>query len=149
MVGYKYINWTDATIRAIKIYEDMKHCIETSQGCLEEVNDRMISPRGSNLSKQPVAGGTSQTEDAWISGIDRKQTIAEKLKEAERYMAWFKPAWDRLTEEERIILEESYIKRGERPWTEHAANRLHCSVPELYRRRNDALERMKVLLYGG
>jgi hypothetical protein len=149
MIASKYINWTDATIRAIKCYEDMQYCLDTAQASIDAINDRMTSPKGSNLSKQPVSGGGSQIEDAWISGIDRKQAVADKLSEAQRYMAWFKPAWERLAEEERIILEESYIKRGERPWTEHAANRLHCSVPELYRRRNEALERMKMLLYGG
>ena len=150
-IAHKFVNWSQATISAAKACSDMEFCISHSRQAISDADSRMYNPKGTNLSREPVSGGTSKAEDTWINCIDAKQNVQSKLQDAEAYMAWFKPAWNRLKEEERILIEERYmIQRinGER-WVISASNRVPYERTRIYEKSDEAIRRLTTMLYAG
>lgn len=150
-IANRFVDWTGATIKAIKCYKDMRYCIEASQDKLRDLTDRMESPKGSKLSDMPRSSGGNKTEDAWVGCIDGKITIEHKLKEARSYMEWFCPAWNRLTETEKILLEERFINKNYSTdsWINSARTRVNYEKTQLYEKSNEAVERLKIMLFAG
>lgn len=149
MIQEKFVDWHRATVNAIRAYQDMDYILSTSSDLASDLEDRLTKPGGSNVDRQPVSGGGSRTEDSWAYCIDQLDTLESKRKKAQEYMDWFRPAWGRLTEEERIVLEEHYmIQRIGGRWMESAANRLHIERSSVYRLNDAAVDRLSSLLYG-
>jgi len=64
-------------------------------------------------------------------------------------MAWFQPAWNTLTEQERSILQECYMAGSVRDGTRaRLADELNYTERHIDRLRGDALRRLKLLLFG-
>jgi hypothetical protein len=150
LIAQSFVDWQKATINALKSYEAMRHCIDTAGESLLRADDRLYSLKGATTNKEPVQGGGSRPEDAWASAIDHKAVVMDKLGNAKRYMAWFKPAWDKLTEAERIVLYERWIvHRDDRGrWVDSVKARLFIEQSQCYERSAEALERLCMLLYG-
>jgi len=65
-------------------------------------------------------------------------------------MDWFKPAWEQLTDDERYCL-ETFYGDGNTYGSSAAyyiAEYLHVEQPTAYKRKNRALDRLTVLLFG-
>ena len=150
MIAYKFVDWEQTTIRALKSYEAMKHCIDTADEALLKADDRLYSLKGATTGKEPVQGGGSRPEDAWATAIDHKTVIMDKLGKAKEYMAWFQPAWDKLTEPERVVLYERWIvhRDDKGGWVNSVKARLFIEQSQCYERSSEALERLCMLLYG-
>ena len=150
MIQQKFVNWEAATINALKSYEAMQHCIDQYTEQMQQANDRLYNLKSATTDKDPVQGGGSKPEENWINGIDRKMLLCGKMEDAEKFMAWFGPAWAKLTEGERIVLEERWmVHRTDRGgWVESVRNRLHIEQAQCYRECDQALERLTLFLYG-
>ena len=79
-----------------------------------------------------------------IAEID---VLQERYRQAEEFMAWFKPAWEQLTEDERFVLDIFYMNGGEYA-IEQIMEHFHVVRKTAYNRKNDALNRLTCLLYG-
>ena len=150
MIQQKFVNWEAATINALKSYEAMQHCVDQYAEQMQQANDRLYNLKSATTDKDPVQGGGSKPEENWINGIDRKMLLCSKIEDAEKFMAWFGPAWARLTEAERIVLWERWgehrIDRG--GWVESVRIRLFIEQSQCYERCQEALKRLCMLLYG-
>ena len=149
MIQNDFIDYLSATKAAIRAYTDMEYNCSALDAVATAVDDDMIHPPGGGYSDTPTHGGGNRREEAWCLGIDQKDLLRDKLAKARAYMTWFKPAWDRLTEEEKIVLEEHYMhQRLAGSWLNSASNRLHVEQATLYRMNAMALKRLSTLLYG-
>jgi hypothetical protein len=65
-------------------------------------------------------------------------------------MEWFKPAWEELTDDERYCLETFYGDSNSYGSNAayYVAEYLHIEQPTAYKRKNRALDRLTVLLFG-
>lgn len=154
MIQNDFIDYISATKAAVRAYSDMGYICASYDGFARAQNEDMIHPPGGGYSDTPTHGGGNKTEEAWCRGIDQKQMLIDKLAKAKAYMTWFKPAWERLTEEERIVLEEHYMhQRLAGSWLYSVQKRLESSnLPmertKIYQVNERALERLSVLLFG-
>jgi len=149
MIQDKYIDWQRATIKAIKDYEDMRFILANYESQRNDIDDRMTKPGGSNVNRQPVSGGGDKTEESWAYFIDQIVDLESNYSKAKEFISWFTPAWERLSDREKIILEEQYmIERLSGSWEMSAMERLHVERAEIFRLRRRALARLSVLLYG-
>ena len=89
-------------------------------------------------------------EDRIIKNIDEIDIIKERYRQAVEYMDWFKPAWEELTDEERYCLETFYGDNNAYGSSAayYIAEYLNIEQPTAYKRKNRALDRLTVLLFG-
>lgn len=64
-------------------------------------------------------------------------------------MSWFAPAWLQLSGEERLLLETFYMG-GENKTVavENISEQFHIERAQIYRRKDKALSRLNIFLYG-
>lgn len=150
MIQQKFVNWEAATINALKSYEAMQHCIDHYAEDIQAANDRLYNLKSATTDKDPVQGGGSKPEENWVGAIDRKLLLEYKMQDAQRFMTWFEPAWEKLTEAERVLLFERWVVHREDRgrWVESVRIRLFIEQSQCYERCQEALKRLTQLLFG-
>ena len=73
-----------------------------------------------------------------------------RYKEALEYMKWFECAWEALSEDDKDILMEFYGEEREYGdgVVDELAEKFHIERSSVYRRKNRAVEKLAMLLYG-
>ena len=85
-----------------------------------------------------------------LNGIEEIDILKERYRQAVEYMDWFQPAWDQLTEDERYVLDTFYSDTncyGSNA-AYYIASHFHIEQSSAYKRKNRALDRLTVLLFG-
>ena len=98
----------------------------------------------------PHAHNPNAGEERLLNGIVEIDLLRERYRQAVEYMDWFKPAWEQLTDDERYCL-ETFYGDGNTYGSSAAyyiAEYLHVEQPTAYKRKNRALDRLTILLFG-
>ena len=147
-IMWKYLDKRSATIAAIKDYDSMAFVLMNTGRLIQQANDR-ISTGGMKLDSQPSVHDPKSGEKQILAVVDEISILEERQQEALDYMDWFKPAWEQMQEEERYILQTFY---AENSYGSNAAydiaDKLNIEPPTVYKRKNRALSRLQVLLFG-
>ena len=129
----------------------MQHIIDHTDEEIASVSDRMTSLGSPSFSDTPRSGSNPQgNENRIIAAIDEIDVLRERYRQAVEYMDWFQPAWQALTEDERIVLSEFYWKE-EDSQTEALYNlcdRFGIERTSVYKKKNRALAKLALLLFG-
>lgn len=148
-IVWKYLDKRSATIEAISDYGSMKFIIDHTDQKIKEEQDRMIGLGAMVMDGMPHLKNPKAGENRVVQGIDEINVLKERYRQAVEYMEWFVPAWKELSEEEQDILETFF---GEDNYGDYAADsltqRYHVSRPTVYRKRDKALDRLTILLFG-
>lgn len=81
--------------------------------------------------------------------LDEIDVLVERYRHAMEYRAWFQPAWDALSDNDRLILSEFYMSGNVKSGAcARLEQRLHCSAATVDRNRSKALSRLTLLLFG-
>lgn len=86
-------------------------------------------------------------EERIIRGLGDVDVLLERYRQAAEYMAWFRPAWEALAEDERYVLAEFY-QDGRRGAVDRICGHFQIERSSAYNKKNRALQRLAVLLYG-
>lgn len=146
---WKYLDKRSATIAAIKDYDSMAFIIRDTEAQIERANDKLTSA-GPKLSAIPSVHDPKATEKKILAAVDQINILQERYSEAQEYMAWFTPAWAQLVEEEQYILRTFYSEKNGYGCNAayEIADKLHIEQAAAYKRKNRALSRLQVLLFG-
>ena len=150
-IVWNYLDKRSAAIGALKDYNGMQFILEHTDEDIAAVRDRMIglgSPVLSDMPKGP--GNPAAAENRLAGAIDDIDVLKERYRQAVEYMAWFRPAWDSLSEDDRYILSKFYMN------TNDSQADVVCEVCEYFsierssafRKKNRALDKLSLLLYG-
>ena len=149
-IMYKYLDKRAGTIAAIKDYDSMRFIIRNTDREIDSERDRMAGTGSPPMDGMPRAHNLSAAEDRIINSIDEIDVLKERYRQAAEYMNWFQPAWEQLTEDERFVLETFY--GGVNSYGSGAVNYIssHYGIEQTsaYKRKNRALDRLTVLLFG-
>ena len=149
LIAWQYLDKKAATINALKDYDSMKYIIEHTDDEIYSIESHMDSPRSALINGMPKVKNPKSFEDNLISRIEEIDVLKERYRQALEYMEWFKPAWDELTKEERILLTEFFLSTSSK--TEAVLNlsdKLFLERAQVYRRKDSALNHLALLLYG-
>ena len=127
-IMWKYLDKRSATIAAIKDYDAMQFIINSTDDEIKRTYEKMTSVGSPKWDGMPHAHNPNAVE----------------------YMDWFKPAWEQLTDDERYCL-ETFYGDGNTYGSSAAyyiAEYLHVEQPTAYKRKNRALDRLTILLFG-
>ena len=144
-VCWSFLDKRQATIDALKSYHDMEFIIQNTSDEIKTVRVEMEGIGAVNVDRLPHAHNKRAGEERIIGGIEKIDILRERYRQAEEYMAWFKPAWERLTDDERFVLEAFYVKEtGYKQVMQHFCIERSSANNKKYR----ALDRLTVMLYG-
>ena len=149
-IAWIYLDKKTAAIDALKDYASMEYIVNNCPDDLAEVRERMTAIPSANLTGLPKQRNPQSGEARLAASLDEIDVLKERYRRALEYMEWFRPAWDVLTEEEQLILSEFFL-REDISKTEAILNlgeQFHLERAQVYRRKDKALDRLALLLYG-
>ena len=109
MISWSYLDKRDATIKALKDYDIMKFIIEDTSDEIRQIKQKAESIGAPKYSEHIRSGNAHSGEDRIVNAIEEIDTLRERYRQAQEYMAWFEPAWKQLSEDEQYILESVYL----------------------------------------
>ena len=149
-IPWAYLNKCAATIDALTDYNSMKHILLSYADDATEVREHLVSVHAPVLSwGAPGVVNPHATDGRIARSLDLADVVEDRYEQALEYMAWFQPAWDALSDDERFILSEIYMNETNR--TEailSIGERLNLERAQVYRRKDKAVSRLSLLLYG-
>jgi len=149
LIAWKYLDKQQATLNALGDYKNMAAIIEITPTEIKNIKDDMSSPRSSNYDGMPHTRDPQSGENILCSVIDKSDVLRNRYQQAVEFMSWFNPAWLELNDEERLILEEFYMREGSKTNAlENICELLHIERAQIYRRKDKALNRLTIFLYG-
>lgn len=150
-IAWLYLDKRSAAISALKDYESMKYIAAHAQQHIAEREGHMTSigsPVLTTMPKGPSKPGAG--ENRIVKALDEINVIHEQRQRAQAYMAWFEPAWSFLSEDERFVLTHFFMC-DEYKQVDNVLDiceRYHIERSSAYKKKDRALARLTLLLYG-
>ena len=141
------MNWKHEAIDKLKQYEAKKQALRSIPVEISRLEASMKSIRSTTADAIPVKGGGSGREDMVLSNIVHREELKIALEQAQKWVDRVDAGLTVLCADERLILEKLYMKPG-RGNMERLCGELMCEQATIYRRRDKALYRFTVCLYG-
>ena len=147
---WKYLDKRSAAVDALKDYGSMKFIIGHTDDEIRSAYEKMEGVSSPQLDGMPHSHNPQASEDRIVKGIEEIDVLKERYRQAVEYMAWFVPAWEELTEDERYVLEAFYGEDNQygSNAADDVADYFQIERASAYRRKNRALERLTILLFG-
>jgi len=145
MISWSYLNKREATIKAIKDYDIMKFIIEDTNNEIRQINEQTESIGVPKYAEHIRSRNTHSGEDRIINAIEEIDTLKERYRQAQEYMAWFEPAWRQLSEDEQYILESYYLEEASYL---DICDHFNIEKSSFYVKKKRALDHLTTLLYG-
>lgn len=147
---WKYLDKRSAAVDALKDYGSMKFIIEHTDDEIKAAYEKMGGVSSPKSDGMPHARNPHAAEDRMIKGIEKIDVLKERYRQAVEYMAWFLPAWEELSEDERYVLESFYGDSNEYGSSViyKIADHFHIEQSSAYNKKNRALHHLTILLFG-
>lgn len=150
-IAWLYLDKRNAVINAIKDYESMRYIIQTAPSEITATQESMTSIGSPALSDMPKGPRDPHAaENRIVKAMDSISLLNERYRRAEEYMAWFLPAWKILSEQEQFVLSRFYMDDESKQVDSvgEICERFHIERTSAYKKKDRALSRLTLLLYG-
>lgn len=142
------MDWEAEAIEKLQGYESRCRDPETIPRDLERLEASFTGIRSARLDGMPRAGScTSAREDAMLDNITCRDRLKRRLEEARLWVSIVDGGLSALDDEERLVLELLFIHR-DKGNIDRLCERLCVEKSTVYARRNKALRRFTIALYG-
>ncbi len=147
---WKYLDKRSAAVDALKDYSSMKFIIDHTDEEIKSAYEKMGGISSPQFDGMPHSHNPQAGEERIVKGIEEIDVLKERYRQAVEYMAWFLPAWGELSGDERYVLETFYGESNEygSSAADEIAEYFQIERASAYRRKNRALEKLTVLLFG-
>ena len=139
--------WKFEAVDKLKQYVAKRQSLQSIPLEIAQVDLDMSSIRSASADSTPVAGGGNGRENAMLNHIVRKNELLRSLERAQKWVAAVDASLEVLSAEDRLILDRFYIY-PEKGAADRLAGDLHIDVKTVYKRKDDALRRFTISLYG-
>lgn len=147
---WKYLDKRAGAVEAIKDFGSMRFIIDHTDDEMKAAYEKMSGSSSPQLDGMPHSNNPHAAEERIVKGIEEVDVLKERYRQALEYMAWFLPAWEELSEDERYVLEAFYNEDNEygSSTADVVADYFQIERASAYRRKNRAVEKLTVLLFG-
>lgn len=147
---WKYLDKRSAAVDALKDFGSMKFIMEHTDDEVKSAYEKMSGVRSPQFDGMPHSHKPQAGEDRMIKGIEEIDVLKERYRQAAEYMAWFLPAWEELSEDERYVLETFYGDANEYGSSViyQIADHFRIEQSSAYNKKNRALHHLTTLLFG-
>lgn len=150
-IAWLYLDKRNAAINALKDFESMNYIIENTQSEIVSIQEDMTSLGSAAISDMPKGPhNPCAGENKIVKAMDTISLLNERYQRALEYMAWFRPAWLALSEDEQFVLSRFYMDDESRQADSvyDICDRFHIERTSAYKKKDRALARLTLLLYG-
>lgn len=150
-IAWLYLDKRNAAINALKDFESMNYIIENTQSEIVSTQEDMTSLGSAAFSDMPKGPhNPCAGENKIVKAMDTISLLNERYQRALEYMAWFRPAWLALSEDEQFVLSRFYMDDESRQADSvyDICDRFHIERTSAYKKKDRALARLTLLLYG-
>lgn len=147
---WKYLDKRSAAVDALKDFGSMKFIMEHTDDEVKSAYEKMSGVRSPQFDGMPHSHNPQAGEDRMIKGIEEIDVLKERYRQAAEYMAWFLPAWEELSEDERYALDTFYGDANEYGSSVICliADHFRIEQSSAYNKKNRALQHLTTLLFG-
>lgn len=142
------MNWRREAIDKLRNYEAHKLALESLPKEIRRLESSFAGIRSATTDGTPVSGGGGSTrEDVMLSNIVHRDELKRRLKEVRLWVSMVDKALDVLDDEERQVIERLFIHPMKGAMA-LLSEQLDIDKTTVYRRRDNALRRFTIALYG-
>lgn len=131
----------------LRDYEAKKNAVIATAEQISMLEAESTCVRSANTDGTPVQGGGNCREDAMLNNIAARMELKAAHDSAEAWLRIIDGALAILSDEERLILDRFYINR-QKGHIERLMDELHIEQTHVYRRKDAALRKFTLALYG-
>ena len=140
------MNWKNEAIDRLKRYDLMKVSLQCMADELRDLEADAVKLKAVRADKIVVMSSTDPG-DALMNNMVRQEELKYALKQAKQWVKITERAQSMLLPEEKLVLHRLYVSR-EKGALERLCMELGCEQSTIYRKRDKALQRFTVALYG-
>ncbi len=142
------MDWKQEAADKLMQYEVRRQSLESIPAEIKRLELDYTALRSSVPDAIPARGSGSRREDAMLTNIVRREELARQLESARAWVALADEGLAALDEEDRLVLDRFYVHRHKGA-CERLCEELDREKAQVYRRRDRALRRFTLALYGG
>ena len=141
------MNWKYEAIDRLKTYELKKNAVQSIPRQIEALELEMTVIRSTFSDSEQVDSSGGRSEDAMLSNIVKREELGRALELAQKSVKLTEAGLRMLDQEEQEVLDRFYIHPV------HGAVMDLCDIlgleqASIYRRRNEALRKFTLAIYG-
>lgn len=141
------MNWKYEAIDKLKGYEAHKAALISIPEEIQRLESAARSIRSATSDGTAVSGGGNKREDMLLSNIVLREELERQLEQAKQWVSVVDRSLGVLDADERRVLDLMYIHR--QPGSvERLCSEINIEQASVYRRRDVALYRFTIALYG-
>ena len=145
----KYLDTRKAAISALQDFAVMEQIIDTTDEQIKTAYDDVTTPASSKLDGMPRHMDLHAGEMRVAATLDRIDIYRARYAQAREYMAWFLPAWQLLTDDDRFVLEAFFLGDGTQDEAvQTVCDHFYVERTSAYQKKSRALARLASALYG-
>ena len=141
------MDWKKEAVEKLEQYSAKKLSLLSIPKEIRGVELSMQSIKSASSDGMPVQGGGCRREDMLLSNVVKKEELERMLERASLWVDSVDAALSVLDKDERTILEHFFVNQ-EKGAADRLAGELRMDVKTVYRRRDKALRRFTIALYG-
>ena len=141
------MNWKAEAMEKLRRYDAMRQAVLNLPEEIKRLQIAAQCLRGANTDTTPVKGGGNRREEALMNNLVHRQELQWSLEQAKSWLKMTDRALTTLTQEEKLILHRLYIY-PERGALDRLCSELGVENSSIYRKRDRALQRFTIALYG-
>lgn len=141
------MNWKEEAAQRLGDYRYMRHAVHSLHRELKRLQLEAIALKSLTMDSACTPGAGGRKEDRLLNNLVRRQQLEDSLEQAELWISTTDDALACLMPEEKRLLERMFLE-GDRGNATELAQQMGLERSTLYRRRDDALRKFAVALYG-
>ena len=141
------MNWREEAAGRLENYRHMKNAASSIRKEIKRLEMEAASLKGSSADRVCVPGTAGRREDRLLNNLVRRQELEDSLEQVRLWVDATDGALATLHSEEHQLLDRIYI-RGDWGNVTELAQELGMERSTIYRKRDDALRKFTVALYG-
>ena len=141
------MNWKAEAMEKLRRYDAMQQAVVNLPEEMKRLEVAAQSIRSARTDATPVKGGGNKREDMLLNNLVQRQELAWSLSQAKMWLKMTDRALGTLTPEEKLVLHRLYIV-PERGSMDRLCTELGVEQSSIYRKRDKALQRFTLALYG-
>lgn len=141
------MKWKDEAMDKLRRYDAMRQALMNIPQEIKRLKADACAIRAASADTVVVKGGGNRREDALINNLVERQELEWTLKQVKRWLSVTERGLSALTPDEQLVLQRLYLY-PERGALDRLCMELGVEQSTIYRKRDQALHRFTLALYG-
>lgn len=141
------MDWKREAVDKLRCYAARRTALAAIPEEIRRLEAEADGLRATAAARVAVQGGGGEREDRLLTNIAHREELERALEQTRAWVALVERGLAVLDPDERMVLHTMYMRRA-KGGVERLCEELHVEVATVYRRRDEALRRFTLALYG-